>query len=236
MSGMPPFAILAGGLGTRLGALARDRPKAMVLVAGEPFVAHQLRLLRREGVERVVICVGHLAAEIRSFVGNGERFGIDVSYSEDGPAPLGTGGALRKALPLLGVEFAFLYGDSYLDTAYPPIVERFRKSDQPALMTAFCNFGQFDLSNVDYEDGRITRYDKRNPGNARYIDYGLSLLRSECLASWPADDPFDISDLFCSLSSAGRLAGFEASERFYEIGSPAGLAETEALLTGRHAS
>src|SRR3954451_17260908 len=116
MTVMPPLALLAGGLATRLGDLTRQLHKALLEGGGEPFIAHQLRLLRRERVPRVVICAGYLAEQIRAFVGDGSRFGIPVIYRVDGPNLLGTGGALRAALPELGGEFVVMYGDSWLDT------------------------------------------------------------------------------------------------------------------------
>src|SRR5256885_1377328 len=105
MTDMPPLALLAGGLATRLGDLTRQVPKAMLTVAGEPFIAHQLLLLRRERVPRVVICAGYLAEQVQDYVGDGSKFGVPVSYKVDGPKLLGTGGALRAALAELGDEF-----------------------------------------------------------------------------------------------------------------------------------
>jgi NDP-sugar pyrophosphorylase family protein len=227
---MPPFAILAGGLGTRLGPLTQALPKAMVPVAGEPFIAHQLRLLRREGVESIIICAGHLAGPLIDFVGDGQRFGLDVTISLDGPGLLGSGGALRKALPSLGDEFAFLYGDSYLDTAYWPIVDAFRRSGQPGLMTVFRNSNRWGKSNVIFEDGFVLKYDKQGGAEMSYIDYGLNFLRSSVLAAWPEEGPFDISSVLTDLAAQKRLAGYEVRTRFYEIGSLTGLAETEAYL------
>ena len=115
-SDMPPIAILAGGLATRLRPLTTGIPKSMVEVAGAPFIEHQLRLLVREGFKAIVLCTGHLGDQIESFVGNGSRFGCSVQYSKDGSTPLGTGGALLRAAPLLGTSFMVTYGDSYLDT------------------------------------------------------------------------------------------------------------------------
>ena len=174
MTDMPPLALLAGGLATRLGDLTKKVPKAMLDVAGEPFIAHQLRLMRREHVPRVVICTGYLAEQIEAYVGDGSRFGIPVSYRIDGPKLLGTGGALRAALPELGDAFLVMYGDSWLDTSYAPIVEAFSESGQPALMTVFPNAGQWDTSNVWFENGRIRLYDKRERlPQMQHIDWGL---------------------------------------------------------------
>src|SRR5258708_1931944 len=111
---MLPIAILAGGLATRLRPITETIPKALVEIAGEPFLAHQLHLLRANGYERVVMCVGYLGEMVRDFAGDGSQFGMQVEYSFDGEALLGTAGALRKALPLLADDFSVIYGDSYL--------------------------------------------------------------------------------------------------------------------------
>ena len=231
MTDMPPLALLAGGLATRLHPLTERVPKAMLPVAGEPFIAHQLRLLRRERISRVVICTAYLAEQIAAFVGNGSRFGLSVDYKIDGPRLLGTGGALRAALDKLGSEFLVMYGDSWLDTTYAPVVEAFRGSGQPALMTVFRNDGQWDTSNVWFEDGRVRLYSKRERlPQMQYIDWGLSMIKAEVLAAQPANEPFDLAEVYSDLSRAGKLAGYEVTTRFYEIGSTTGLAETDALL------
>jgi len=231
MTEMPPVALLAGGLATRLRPLTEQVPKAMLEVAGQPFIAHQLRLLRRERVSRVVICSGYLAEHIEAYVGDGSRFGLSVSYKIDGPKLLGTGGALRAALDQLGDEFLVMYGDSWLDISYAPVVDAFRASGQPALMTVFRNEGQWDISNVWFEGGRIRLYDKRERvPQMHHIDWGLGAVRAEALTARPANEPFDLAEVYSDLSRTGRLAGYEVATRFYEIGSAEGLRETDALL------
>jgi NDP-sugar pyrophosphorylase family protein len=231
MTEMPAVALLAGGLATRLRPLTEQVPKAMLEVAGEPFIAHQLRLLRREGVSRVVVCAGYLAEQIAAYVGEGSRYGLSVTYKIDGPKLLGTGGALRAALDQLGDEFLVMYGDSWLDIAYAPVVDAFRASGQPALMTVFRNEGHWDASNVWFENGRIRLYDKRaRLPQMHHIDWGLGMLKAETLAARPPNEPFDLAEVYSDLSRAGRLAGYEVATRFYEIGSAEGLTETDALL------
>jgi NDP-sugar pyrophosphorylase family protein len=231
---MPPVAVLAGGLATRMRPLTETVPKSMLEVAGEPFIAHQLRLLKSQGVDRVVLCVGYRASQIQHFVQDGAAFGLSVHYVEDGPALKGTGGAIRGALDLLGDEFMVLYGDSWLDGPYGAAVSAFRASAMPALMTVFRNEGKWDASNVWFEDGRIKLYDKkeRRP-EMQFIDWGLGIVRAELFAGRSADEVFDLADIYSRLSREGRLAGFEMTERFYEIGSPEGLAKTDALLRER---
>jgi NDP-sugar pyrophosphorylase family protein len=228
---IPPVAILAGGLATRLRPVTATVPKALIPVAGEPFIDHQLRLLGRERVLEVVLCLGHLGDMVRDHVGDGRRFDLHVAYSFDGVAPLGTGGALRRALPLLGEAFFVLYGDSYLDIAFAPIADEFHRSGAPALMTVFANEGRWDTSNVVFDGSRVTRYDKRAPTpDMRYIDYGLGILTPATLARAGPAEAFDLADVYATLAAAGLLAGHEVTRRFYEIGTHRGLGETDAYL------
>jgi NDP-sugar pyrophosphorylase family protein len=182
----------------------------------------------------VVLCVGYLGAMIEEAVGDGRAFGLNVAYSFDGDRLLGTGGALRRALPLLGEAFFVLYGDSYLDLAYAPVLGRFRRSRKAGLMTVYRNQGRFDASNVLFDGKNVVRYDKRAPTpDMQYIDYGLGILSAATLVEHPADVAFDLADVYAALAAAGELAGYEAKRRFFEIGSPQGLAETEAFLRSR---
>ena len=228
---MLPLALLAGGQATRLRPITERIPKSMVEVAGEPFIAHQLRLLARQGIATVVLCTGHLAGQIQDYAGDGSRFGLRVAYSPDGPTLLGTGGALKKALPLLGESFFVMYGDSYLDTAFAPIEQAFLQSGQPALMTVYRNENRWDTSNVEFSGGVVVRYDKKDRTPAmRFIDYGLGVISSAMLKDWPAQTAFDVADVYRALAEKRQLAGYEVRERFYEIGSHAGLKETDEYL------
>lgn len=231
---MPPVAILAGGLATRLRPITQTIPKALVDVAGEPFVFHQLRLLRREGFERIVLCVGYLGEMLRERIGDGTDFGLEIRYSFDGEKLLGTGGALKRALPMLGREFFVLYGDSYLDINYAEPLAAFRKAGLPALMTVYRNVGRWDTSNVLFDGARVVRYDKRHPTqDMQYIDYGLGILVTGIIGGWP-EETFDLSDVYTRTAASRELAGFEAPRRFYEIGTREGLKETDAYLRERH--
>jgi len=231
-SSQPVVAILAGGLATRLGALSARVPKSMIEVAGEPFISHQLRALRRQGFCHVAICAGHLSRRIEEFVGDGSAFGCRVEYSLDGERPLGTGGALRQALPLLGEGFLAMYGDSYLRAPLGPVWEHFARSAKSASMTVFRNDNRWDRSNVEFCEGEILRYDKNKPtASMRHIDYGLGCIRAEALSAFaPAGHSFDLASFYSAMLERRQLAAYEVAERFYEIGSPAGLEETDALL------
>ena len=228
---LPALALLAGGLATRLRPLTLTVPKSLVEVAGERFIAHQLRLLASQGIGDIVVCAGHLGEQIREYVGDGAGFDCQVRYSLDGDRQLGTGGALRKAMPLLGERFFVMYGDSYLPTRFAPVLRAFERTGLPALMTVFRNAGRWDTSNVEFAGGVIRRYDKINrTPTMLHIDYGLGLVAADALKAWPAGEVFDLADFYRDLARRGRLAGFEVAERFYEIGSPDGLGETDAFL------
>jgi NDP-sugar pyrophosphorylase family protein len=229
-----PVAILAGGLATRLRPVTEKIPKSLLPVAGKPFLAHQIELLQSRGIHRAVLCLGHLGEMIQREFGDGSEFGVQLDYSFDGPKLLGTGGAIKRALPLLGDEFFVLYGDSYLPVDYRPIAEFFRRSGKLGCMTVYRNEGRYDTSNVVFRDGEIAVYDKKNRSpEMRHIDYGLSLFKAAAFEPYSAGRPFDMAEVMGKLVREKQLAGYEVRERFYEIGSPAGLAELETLLQSK---
>ena len=226
-----PVAILAGGLATRLKNITSDTPKSLVRVAGRPFIEHQLLALKSEQVDRVVLCVGHLGEKIERAVGNGSKYGLKIEYSFDGPDLLGTGGALKKALPLLGAAFFVLYGDSYLRIDYTRVQTAFENHRKLGLMTVFHNRDHWDKSNIVMKDNRILYYDKKNPSpDMEYIDYGLNILTRQAFMTTIQRDSFDLAEIMTALAETGELAACETVHRFYEIGSLQGLQETEELI------
>jgi NDP-sugar pyrophosphorylase family protein len=228
------IAVLAGGLATRMGSRTRQRPKALLELAGRPFADHQLLLLRERGIRHVVFCVGYLGHQIEAHVGNGARFGVSVEYVYDGQILLGTGGAIRRALPLLGPSFFVMYGDSYLECDYQAVASALEASGRPALMTVFANGGRWDASNVIYRDGRILKYDKvRHDPAMSHIDYGLGAFRVGAFAAYGEAQRLDLSSVYQDLLAGGQLAAFEVTQRFYEIGSVDGLAETDTYLRSK---
>ncbi len=226
---LPPVCLLAGGLGTRLGEHVKAVPKPLVEVAGEPFLLHQLRLLAASGATRVVLCVGYLGELIERRIGP-ERFGIPIAYRYDGPELEGTLGAIRGARDLLGERFLVLYGDTYLRIAYDDVAERWARSGLSALMTVLRNDGRWDVSNAELAGDRVVAYDKAAPTpEMAWIDYGLGGLTATVLDSAGPDER-ELATLYRDLALRGELFGYEATERFYEIGTPAALAEADAFL------
>lgn len=224
---MLPAAILAGGMGTRLYPLTERIPKALVEINGEPFLAHQLRLLHARGVERVVLCIGQYGERIREYAGDGARFGLKIDYALDGPVLRGTAGAIRNALPLLEDAFFVVYGDSYLPCSYRAVADAFHAAGQPGLMTVYRNEGRWDTSNVEFAGGRILAYDKKDrTPRMQYIDYGLGVFRRDAFDGAQAD----LAEVYRDLLRSGQLAACEVHQRFYEIGSFEGIAELSRHL------
>jgi NDP-sugar pyrophosphorylase family protein len=229
-----PVVILAGGLATRLRPLTEEIPKALLEVAGRPFLEHQIELLKRNAISEVILCVGYLGEMIQQRYGEGGALGVRIRYSFDGPKLLGTGGAIKKALAFLPDAFFVLYGDSYLPVDYQAVAAAFHEAGKPALMTVYANSDAWDTSNVWLANAKIRLYSKREKlPEMRYIDYGLMICTKEIFEDSPSDVPFDLADTLERLSRKGELAGYEVHRRFFEIGSPSGLAELDQLLTGR---
>jgi len=231
---MPSVVIITGGIATRLRPMTVNVPKAMLPIAGKPFIAHQLDLFKKNGLQRVVICSGYLSKQIEDFVGDGSRFGLSVSFSVDGKKLLGTGGAVKKALPLLDDEFFVIYGDSYLNVNFKNVYDYFISQSGLGLMTVFKNLDAWDSSNIVFKDGHILDYDKAiKTKNMEYIDYGLGILNKTAFELMNKHEIFDLSELYKKIINMQKMIGYEVVNRFYEIGSPEGLAETEKYLLSK---
>jgi len=233
---MLPVVILAGGLATRLRPLSLTMPKSLIEIDGKPFIYHQLEYLEKQGVTSVIMCIGHMGDKVKKAVGSGTRWNIKVTYSSDHPYPLGTGGAVRFALPKLEDDFFILYGDSYLPINFSEVERKYKESKKKGLMTLLRNNNRWDKSNVKFEHGNIVAYSKSTTSDEmKYIDYGLNILNCSVLESYPGDKPFDLSLVYSNLAESGTLMGYEVFHRFYEVGSFDGIKDTQNyLLNGRN--
>ena len=227
-----PVLILAGGLATRLHPLTTTIPKSLIEIQGQPFITHQLRLLQQKGIEKVVLCIGHLGEQIIDKIGDGKAFGLSITYVKDGAQLLGTAGAIKQALTHLPENFFVLYGDSYLSCDYIAIQKAFLNSRKQALMTIFKNQGQWDSSNVEFKYGHILQYDKKNKtSRMQHIDYGLGVFSKQVFTFIPDHMEYDLALVYQTLVVQQELAAFEVTERFYEVGSFTGITELEHHLT-----
>lgn len=225
-----PFVLLAGGLATRLHPITKTIPKSLVMVAGKPFLQHQLELLNKYQVKHVVLCIGHFGYMIEETFGD-QFLNIKLTYSYDGDVLLGTGGAINRTIDKLGDRFAVMYGDSYLPLDYAKIVSYFDNHHANGLMTLFLNNHLYDTSNVVFENGQILKYNKNDiTPDMKYIDYGFAIYRKEAFAAFPKNEKFDLSNVIIRLIENNQLIGYEVFERFYEIGSITGLTEFELKI------
>ena len=228
---MIPIVVLAGGLAKRIRPVTENIPKSLIIINGKPFIDWQLELLANKGFSKVILCVSHLSNLIKDHVGDGSKYNLEILYSDDGPNQLGTGGAIKNALPLIEGEFIVTYGDAYLDIEYKDVIQAFSKFREPAMMTVYENRNMYDLSNVDFRANRIHNYEKNNPNPSwTYIDYGLSFFRQETFINDKYGTCFDLSDVWIDLSKKRKLAAYEVSSRFYEIGSLEGIQEFSKYL------
>ncbi len=221
-------AILAGGLGTRLYPMTHDIPKAMVPVAGKPFLERQIALLRAGGVTDIVLLVGHLADAITSHFGDGERFGVNIRYSNEGPTLLDTAGAVRQAMDLLDEKFFVTFADSYLDLPYRRIWDDFSAANREALMVVYRNDNKFDTSDIFVADGLVQAYQKSPPlPGAFYINDGLMIFRRESLKAIAPGTRISLQGFLQPVIARHGLMAWETGQRFFEIGSFSGLKELE---------
>lgn len=231
MTSLPQVVILAGGLATRLRPLTETIPKSLVSIVGEPFIAHQLRLVAAQGGTQVLLCLGHLGEQVQDFVADGARFGLDVRYSFDGATPLGTGGALRRALPQLEDTFMILYGDSYLTCDWGSVAAAYETLAKKVLMTVLRNEDRWGASNIDYANGAVVAYDKGDvSGRLKYIDYGLTVCSKTLFSALPEGQAIDLAAILAANVVIGQVAGYEVGERFYEIGSFQGILDLSIRL------
>jgi NDP-sugar pyrophosphorylase family protein len=228
---MLPVVILSGGLATRMQGFTEKIPKAMINIAGKPFIHWQLSMLRDQKVEHIYLCIGHLGEMIESYTGDGTQYGLKITYSYDGDKLLGTGGAIKKIEDILPDTFFVLYGDSYLDIPYAPVEKAFVTSGKMGLMTVYENKDLYDVSNVIFQNSELISYSKKNKNNLmHHIDYGLGILCKEVFYDFPKYEVFDLADVYEKLANEKQLLGYEVFNRFYEIGSPEGLAELREKL------
>ncbi|HVX66317.1 MAG TPA: nucleotidyltransferase family protein [Bryobacteraceae bacterium] len=224
--------ILAGGLGTRLRPITETVPKPMVPVAGRPYLEYQIDWLRKLEITNVVLLVGYLAEQVEGYFGDGRRFGVTIAYSRE-PRPLGTGGALKLALPLLAESFLVLNGDSYLPVDYRPLAALLESSGAEAVLAAYDNaLGDTGVRhNLDVAgDGRVLRYEKGSRTPMTHVDAGAFMLRRRVLALTGAPEFSLENELFPALIARRQLFALPVRQRFYDMGTPAGLAMLEEFL------
>jgi len=220
------IVILCGGLATRLYPLTKKIPKAMIRIGGKPFLEYQIELVKKNGIFDVVLCVGYKGNQIEKYFGNGKKWGLRIKYSKDGKKLLGTGGALKKAEPLLEDTFLVMWGDSYLPFNFQKVIEFFKKHNKLGLMTVYKNENKIEPSNVEIERNLVKAYSKKKrTRKMQYIDYGLSIFKKDVLKYIPKNKFYDLSKLNQLLIRKKQLLALPVRKRFYQIGNFKGLEE-----------
>ena len=220
--------ILAGGLGTRLGALTRSMPKPLLDIAGQPFLEYIIWNLRRHGIRRVVLSVGYLAEKIQTMLGDGSRFGLDLTYIVENE-PLGTGGGLKLAADLLDDEFLVLNGDTIFDVNYLDLALG-RSSENLAAMALRQVDDVSRYGNVRLEGGQVRRFCEKEAPGPGVISGGVYALRKEALEFLPEGCSSIEQDMFPRLVKAGRLSGQVYNGFFLDIGLPETYTAAQTLL------
>lgn len=218
---MIQVAILAGGLGTRLGPQTLAVPKPMVPIHNRPFLEYQLLWLKRFGFDRVLLLVGHLAEKIMDYFGEGKRWGLSIRYSRES-TPMGTAGAIKEAEALLEERFLVLNGDTFLPIDYRALVHHFREKDYDSLIVAYDNREKVAPNNLSLaENGHLSRYDKKSCVGMTHVDAGVYAFKKKVLERIPVGRPFSLEvELLPDLIRNGLLSAYPVSARYYDIGTP----------------
>jgi len=227
--------VLAGGLGVRLRALTNGLvPKVLAPVNGEPFLAHKLHSLAEMGVTDVVLLTGELGEQVEHYVSAQSFAGLRVSCVPDGPTLLGTGGAIARAASSLPDEFWVTYGDSLMSTNLAEAETRRAALSLDAIITVFKNDNQLQPSNICVEGDILTAYSKsKQDERFCWIDLGLLYFQRSAFDTVSTQHPTDLVDVLAPLVAARRVLAWHEKARFWDIGTPQALRDTEEWLHKR---
>jgi D-glycero-D-manno-heptose 1,7-bisphosphate phosphatase len=235
MPGISQAVILAGGRGTRLAPLTDTRPKPLIEIAGRPFIDHLLEMIRGQGIRRVAMLLGYKAQMIVDHLGDGSRFGLEISHSVT-PEADETGRRLRAAAELLDPEFLLMYCDNYWPLRLERLWRSYKNSGAAMQIAVYDNSDGYTRDNVRVEDGFVAVYDKsRTAPDLKGVDIGFAILRRDLLDRLPNGNPSFEAALYPELVAQRQLAAFVTGHRYYSIGSHARLPLTETFLARRPA-
>ena len=217
--------VLCGGKGSRVSKFTKQIPKCLIDINGKPFLYYQLKLLKKNNINNVIISVGYLAEKIREYVKNNIDF-INIKIKDDGKRLLGTGGAVLKSINFLKNNFFVIYGDSYFNFKIHKLVKR-----NLATMAIFKNNNKYDKSNIEIKNqGKILYYKNNINKKLKFIDYGVSFVNKQIFKGIEKNKKFDLSEFFQEISKKNMLSGYEVKKRFYEIGSYGGIKDFKNYL------
>lgn len=206
--------VLAAGFGNRLRPLTDHTPKPLLPIGGKPMIVHHLEKLAAAGFKEVVINLGHLGHKIPEALGDGSTWGLSIAYSDEGPAPLETGGGLTKALPLLGDEpFLLVNGDVWSDLDFSSIPSSLAENDLATLFLVpkpgWREKGDFSLSN-----SRVVESER-----PEYLYAGIALYHPKILDGAKVEK-FSIVPRLKSAISKNLVGGILFSGEWDDVGTP----------------
>lgn len=210
--------ILAGGEGMRLRPLTETTPKPLIRFHSKPFVQYLVDQLKANGIKRVVFLVGYLGEQIEDYFGNGEKFGIEISYSYT-PVGFDTGSRIRNARDLFDDTFLLLYSDNYWPLDLNKLISSFEKAATKALVTVYQNTDNYTKNNMRVnEKGFVEVYDKTQTVNKlNGVDIGFFILKKEILKNLPRDDFSFEKIVLPRLIKKKQLAGFLTKHKYYGL-------------------
>src|SRR5437867_1890253 len=226
--------VLCGGHGTRLRPVLSDRPKSMALISGTHFMQWLLDRLRCQGVDDVILGTGYMAEKIESYFGSGNDLGMRISYSRE-DEPLGTGGALKLAEPLISDPVLVLNGDSYVEWSLVAILELFiaKDADMVVVLQAVADVTRYGRVALDHH-GRITQFiEKGVRGGPGLINAGVYLLRKQIVRDLPAGAAISLEKEVFPRVLGRRVYGLVCTGLFIDIGIPNDLKRAQTLLASR---
>jgi len=226
--------VLAGGRGTRLGDLTRNLPKPMVPVGGKPFLEWLLLYLKQQGIRDFVLSTGYLASEIEKHFRDGSQMGCRITYSVE-EIPLGTGGAIKKASPMLDDTFLVISGDNYLPLDGKDFMRRFNQSkDAVGMICCWDNHPPLFRANAlfDKANGKIRAYDFNESQGKTHVDVGFKIFNRGLFDFFPSKEVFSLEiDTMPELARQGLLLGYEVKQPPLDVGTLDGLDHARKVLT-----
>jgi N-acetyl-alpha-D-muramate 1-phosphate uridylyltransferase len=228
------IVIMAGGLGTRLRPLTYDIPKPMIPIHGKPYLWYQLDYLKKYHLNHILILAGYLGQQIENYFGNGSELDIKIQYSFESE-PMGTGGGLKFAAPLLEDEFMVIYGDSFLPIDLSDLIKTYRFMKSTGLLVVYDNrFGDSNVKNNVAIDGNnlILKYQKNTDDDSlNYVESGISVFNKSICELIPANKKTSLEEeIFPKLIDNKKLKAYITTQRFYDIGTPDRLKTIETFF------
>ena len=224
--------IMAGGKGTRLGAIARDTPKPMIAIGDKPLLEHQVALLKRYGITNIVMTIGHLGEQIESWFGDGRAQKVSITYVRE-KTPLGTAGGLKAIEHILTEDFLLLYGDVMINMNLERFIAFHRQRGSECTLALHPNDHPADSDLVEVDaSGSVTAFHPKPHETGRFyhnlVNAGAYVMSPTLLPLLEQGGETDLGrDVFPRLYRKARFYGYNTAEYLKDMGTPARLLEVQ---------